>query len=70
MAPADPVGMMEEPPSQRMTNADFRKLMMTPRASSSSLGAATPLVGALGAGHSSLGATPARSLHQQLHKYF
>jgi hypothetical protein len=39
-----------EPPSQRMTNADFRKLMMTPKAGS---GATTSLLStpALGSGH-------------------
>ena len=54
-----------EPASQRMTNADFRKLMMTPRAGSGaepatpSLGGITPGGGAMSGG-SSAPATPRR----------
>jgi hypothetical protein len=47
--PADefsmPQGPGAEPASQRMTNEDFRKLMMTPRAGSSGASAATPSLG-------------------------
>jgi len=50
-----------EPASQRMTNADFRKLMMTPRAGQTpapqSLGGVTPGGGAMSAGKSG-SATP------------
>ena len=48
-----------EPPSQRLTNDDFRKLMMTPRAGSGSTAASgatpTPSSGSSGAGSGVLG---------------
>ena len=44
-----------EPPSQRLTNDDFRKLMMTPRAGSGSAPTPTPSSGSSGGGGSVLG---------------
>ena len=48
----------KEPDSQRMTNADFRKMMMTPRADKNMTAMAAL---ALGAGNSSLGGTTPRT---------
>jgi len=57
-----PSSVAVEPPSQRMTNADFRKLMMTPRAGQTPApptpgGGVTPGGGAMAGGRSG-GATP------------
>ena len=48
-----------EPGSSRLTNADFRKLMMTPRSTSGSgsSGSTNPAVAALGAGAAAAAAT-------------
>lgn len=45
-------GSHKEPDSQRMTNADFRKIMMTPRSDKN-----MTAMGALGSGNSTLGGT-------------